>query len=96
LPKKIFDYEKIIFDCLQSHNNNHLWTKKATGLGIIESMLRFMAWLCLKNNTMSGSQMCIVTVPRIDLAIDPIDRIERLFYDKGNVSIDDKETVIET
>jgi hypothetical protein len=24
----------------------HLWVKKATGLGVTEFMLRFMAWLC--------------------------------------------------
>jgi hypothetical protein len=49
--------------------NKHIWIKKATGLGISEFMLRFMAWLCLKDNALSGSQMCIVTGPRIDLAI---------------------------
>jgi hypothetical protein len=98
LPKKndmerpIFDYEKIIFDCLQFHS--HVWIKKATGLGITEFMLRFMAWLCLKDNTLSGSEMCIVTGPRIDLAIGLIDRMKRLFYDKGFV-FDNKETVIE-
>ena len=47
----------------------HLWIKKATGLGISDFMLRFMAWLCLKDNALSGSQMCIVTGPRIDLAV---------------------------
>jgi hypothetical protein len=74
--KPLYEYEKIIFDSLitqngniHSSNNKHLWIKKATGLGISEFMLRFMAWLCLKDNTLSGSQMCIVTGPRIDLAI---------------------------
>ena len=28
----------------------HLWVKKATGLGVTEFMLRFMAWLCLYND----------------------------------------------
>jgi hypothetical protein len=77
LPKKngvdkpFYDYEKIIFDSLviqncnvNSYNNKHLWIKKATGLGLSEFMLRFMAWLCLKDNALSGSQMCIVTGPR--------------------------------
>jgi hypothetical protein len=109
LPKKneierpIFDYEKIIFGCLipQSHGSNnstitnHLWIKKATGLGITEFMLRFMAWLCLKDKMLSGSQMCIVTGPRFDLAIDLIDRMKRLFYDKGLITFDNKETVID-
>lgn len=115
----MFDYEKIIFDCLippitqQFHhdgstngtkntdttadttNNNrakHLWIKKATGLGITEFMLRFMAWLCLRDKSLSGSQMCIVTGPRIDGLID---RMKRLFYDKGLLTFDNKETVID-
>src|SRR4030095_840044 len=62
-------------------------------------MLRFMAWLCLKDDTLSGSQMCIVTGPRIDLAIALIDRMKKLFVSgsssKGLVSFDTKETVIE-
>jgi late competence protein required for DNA uptake (superfamily II DNA/RNA helicase) len=69
--------------------------KKATGLGISEFMLRFMAWLCLKDNALSGSQMCIVTRPRIDLAIALIDRMKKLFVGKRHNTFDTKETVIE-
>jgi hypothetical protein len=39
----------------------HLWVKKATGLGVTEFMLRFMAWLCLKDDSFRNSQMVIVT-----------------------------------
>ena len=52
LPKKdgndkpFYDYEEIIFDSLDG-GNRHLWIKKATGLGISEFMLRYMAWLAL-------------------------------------------------
>ena len=93
--------KKMIFDSLMPNygnsnsSNKHLWIKKATGLGIFEFMLRFMAWLCLKDNAVSGSQMCIVTGPRIDLAIALIDRIKRLFAGKGLIAFDTKETVIE-
>ena len=99
--KPLYDYEQIIFDDLVTQTNNkHLWIKKATGLGISEFMLRFMAWLCLKDNTLAGSQMCIVTGPRIDLAIALIDRMKKLFVagssgSKGLVAFDTKETVIE-
>ena len=105
--KPLYDYEKMIFYSLVTHDGNdktnfygkHLWIKKATGLGISEFMLRFMAWLCLKHNALSGSQMCIVTGPRIDLAIALIDRMKRLFAGsssiKGLISFDTKETVIE-
>jgi late competence protein required for DNA uptake (superfamily II DNA/RNA helicase) len=77
-------------------SSKHIWIKKATGLGVSEFMLRFMAWLCLKDNALSGSQMCIVTGPRIDLAIALIDRMKKLFSSsKDLVSFDTKETVIE-
>ena len=70
IDKPLYGYEEIIFDSLVTQKNNkHIWIKKATGLGISEFMLRFMAWLCLKDNQLSGSRMCIVTGPRIDLAI---------------------------
>ena len=60
--KPLYDYEQLIFDSLVGNAaSKHLWIKKATGLGVSEFMLRFMAWLCLKDNALSGSQMCIVT-----------------------------------
>jgi hypothetical protein len=111
IDKPLYDYEKIIFDTLSSsiiisnnvtstptsrNYNKHLWIKKATGLGITEFMLRYMAWLCLKDNRLTGSQMCIVTGPRIDLAITLIERLKRLFTDKGLVNtFTNKETVVE-
>ena len=108
IDKPFYDYEKIIFNSLLSTSiiisnnvtatstgnyNKHLWIKKATGLGITEFMLRYMAWLCLKDNKLRGSQMCIVTGPRIDLAITLIERLKRLFSDL--VIFANKETVIE-
>lgn len=39
--------------------------------------------------------MCIVTGPRIDLAITLIDRMKRLFMDNSLVTFESKETVIE-
>ncbi len=93
--KPLYDYEEIIFDSLVTQSGNkHLWIKKATGL---EFMLRFMAWLCLNDNSLSGSQMCIVTGPRIDLAIALIDRMEKMFANRRGIpaAFDNKETVIE-
>ena len=49
-----------------------------------------MAWLCLKDNALSGSQMCIVTGPRIDLAIALIDRMKKLFAGKALITFDTK------
>ena len=81
IGKPFFDYQKIIFDYLQSCRKN-LWIKKATGLGITEFMLRYMAWLCLKDDKLKGTHICIVTGPRIDLAITLIDRMKEFFIQK--------------
>jgi terminase large subunit-like protein len=92
----LFDYEQLLFDTLQ--NNKHIWIKKATGLGVTEFMLRYMAWLCFaeKNRRfVSGSQMCIVTGPRIELAITLVDRMKGLFRNIFQMQFDSKETVIE-
>lgn len=71
----------------------HVWVKKATGLGITEFMLRFKVWLCLRNDDLKGSEMCIVTGPGIDRAIGLIDRIKKLF-EPHDITFETKETVI--
>lgn len=49
-------YDKKAFDKAReqeySHTFNlkHVWVKNATGLGITEFLLRFMVWLCLRND----------------------------------------------
>jgi hypothetical protein len=63
--------------------NKHLWIKKATGLGITEFMLRFMAWLCSRNDDYKGSHMCIVCGPRLEIAIENCNRIRKLFEPGG-------------
>jgi hypothetical protein len=113
LPQKngqsypLFDYEQMLFDALQT--NKYLWIKKATGLGVTEFMLRYMAWLCFFRKDFRESQMCIVTGPRIELAITLIDRLKGLFQQTDFSSLgsqnldfhnsirnfDTKETVIE-
>jgi hypothetical protein len=58
-------------------------------------MLRYMAWLCLRDKNLNGSQMCTVSGPRIELAITLIDRMKDLFRNRFQVQFDTKETVIE-
>jgi hypothetical protein len=72
----------------------HLWIKKSVGLGVTEFMLRFMAWLCLKDDDYRNSQMVIVTGPNQELAIKLIKRMKGLFLDKLGVTFDSKETVL--
>ena len=73
-------------------NQKHLWVKKATGLGVPEFFLKFMAWLSLKNDIYS--QMCIVTRPNIDIAINLIKRLKRLF-EPHNITFANKGTVLD-
>jgi hypothetical protein len=64
LEKPIFDYKELLYEALlfpdycnplnHDFKDKHLWIKKATGLGVTEFFLRFMAWLCLRNNDYSG------------------------------------------
>ena len=89
---QLFDYERMLFEVLQHYK--HVWIKKATGLGVTEFIPPGGTWLCLKNSNIRNSQMCIVTGPRIELAITLIDRMKRLFS-KLNCQFDSKETVIE-
>ena len=103
--KPIFDYEKLLFVSLlipDSYNplhhtfkHKHVWVKKATGLGVTEFFLRFMAWLCLKDDSYKNSQMCIVTGPNQDVAIKLVKRMEGLFEPKLGVTFANKETVLE-
>ena len=73
----------------------HLWILKGTDLGVSEFFLRFMAWLCLKDDNCRDSQMVIVTGPNQELAIKLIKRMKGLFADKLGITFDSKETVIE-
>ena len=52
-----FDYEELLFNEL--NQNRHLWIKKATGLGITEFMIRYMAWLCFKDSTLQGAKCAL-------------------------------------
>lgn len=72
-----------------------MWVKKATGLGVTEFFLRFMAWLCLRNDEYRNSQMCIVTGPKQELVIKLIKRMKVLFEEKLGITFANKETVLE-
>ena len=72
-----------------------MWILKSTGLGITEFFLRIIGWLCTKDNSLKGSQVCIVTGPRIELSVILIDRLKGLFYNKLAILFSNKETVLD-
>jgi hypothetical protein len=96
--KPMFDYEKLLYNRLFSFNGNfkdrHLWVKKATGLGVTEFFLRIIAWLCTRNNEYRNTSICIITAPRIELAVGLITRLKGLFL-SSQLTFDNKETVLE-
>ena len=64
--------------------------------GTSEFMLRIMAWLCTVSETQvaRNCQMCIVTGPNIDIAINLITPLKNIFERKLGLTFTDKETVL--
>jgi hypothetical protein len=104
MEKPMFNYEKLLYDSLlipyisnllqHTFKHKHLWVKKATGLGVTEFFLRFMAWLGLRNDDYGNSQFCVVSGPNQDIAIKLIKRMKGLF-ERHDIMFDSKETVLE-
>jgi hypothetical protein len=83
LPRKndieyeIFDYEKDILRAFR--NNQHIWIKKARGLGVTELTLRFLAWECLSTNRLQNKSIFIVSGTREEFANLLKERLANLF-----------------
>ena len=103
IPNKLdyFDYEEEIHDILENYEQyppeqqKHLWIKKATGLGMSECMIRYIAWKCLKDDVWKNMQVDVNVIfivgPRIELAITIMNRMKNLF---GDHEFKTKETVL--
>ena len=94
LPNKLeyFDYEEELTDILA--NNKKLWIKKATGLGITEWTIRWIAWNCLKDDKWRDTQVdvsaVIITGANQDLTNKVVGRMKSLF----NSEFKTKESVV--
>ena len=83
LPNKLeyYDYEEELTTILES--NRKLWVKKATGLGITEWTIRWIAWNCLKDDVWKETQVdvtgVIITGANQDLTNKVIGRMKSLF-----------------
>ena len=83
LPNKLeyYDYEKELTSILET--NKKLWVKKATGLGITEWTIRWIAWNCLKDDLWKDTQVdvtaVIITGANQDLTNKVVGRIKSLF-----------------
>lgn len=92
LPTKIYQYEDDLIKDILLHRR--VWVKKATGLGITEIIIRFIAWMCTKDDEFKTNQIdvsvVIITGTRTRLSIQIIERIRNLFT---NYIFDERETI---
>jgi late competence protein required for DNA uptake (superfamily II DNA/RNA helicase) len=91
IERPLYPYQKTVLDALDK--SKYVWILKSVGLGISELFLRYMAWLCLRDNQYRGSQFVVVTGPRVDVAKTLIDRM-KLLFDNVGITFNIKDTVI--
>ncbi len=92
LHTKIYQYED---DLIQDYlNHKMVWVKKATGLGITEITIRFIAWMCTRDDQFRDNQIdvsvVIFTGTRTRLAVQIIERLKGLFT---NHIFEERETI---
>ncbi|PWU79996.1 MAG: hypothetical protein DLM72_14515 [Candidatus Nitrosopolaris wilkensis] len=102
--RPIYGWQKAIFDALFDNNDSvpyyqkqHVAILKARGIGGTSLAIRILAWLCVKDDNLAGSQMCIVTGNRSELAVAIVDRLRQLFWNKDTdvgLIFDSKESVV--
>ena len=73
----IYDYEQEILDAVR--NNQHVWCKKARGIGFTTFMIRYLAWLCVKDDLLAGQSIFITTGTEHGFAKELKDKIGELF-----------------
>jgi DEAD/DEAH box helicase len=111
----LFPYQHVWYDYVSSSSKEvqdierqhperkgRLLINKATGIGCTEYFLRMAIWQSIVNNKWRNSRCCIVTGPRLDLAVTLIQRIKNLFQRSNaiaeqygsNPRFDSRETVV--
>lgn len=91
IPLPMFPYEIELFDAFNKYK--YVMVLKATGLGVSEFSLRYMAYLACsyKEARFKDSQMCIVVGPNINLARRLIKRLKDIFLPRLNLTFDTNE-----
>jgi hypothetical protein len=73
----IYDYELEVIKVIEQNRN--IWIKKASGIGMTELILRFLAWKILVNNDLEYKNIFIVSGTHSIHAHDVKVRLENLF-----------------
>lgn len=87
----IYDYELEMQDAIEQ--NQHVWIKKARGIGATELLIRYLSWKALSTNELDYKSVFIIAGTREEFANEIKERMERLFYNNyRNVIRDSKHT----
>src|ERR1041385_4700804 len=87
----IFDYELDIINAIEKHQ--HIWIKKARGLGVTTLILRYLAWQCLATDKLNNKSIFIVSGTREEFANLLKERLANLFSrNYPNLELESKYT----
>lgn len=88
-PYPLFDYQKRVIDVLETNRLAAVF--KARASGITELILRYMGWLCLKDDKLRGTNMILISAPAEELSISFIRRLKA--HHEPYLEFDTKEKV---
>ncbi|HJR84993.1 MAG TPA: hypothetical protein VJ772_06445 [Nitrososphaeraceae archaeon] len=83
MPKKndevhpLYDYELELKDVIES--NQHVWVKKARGIGATTFLTRYLGWLAVSSNRLKDKAIFIIAGTREEFAAVIKKKIEKLF-----------------
>jgi hypothetical protein len=87
----VFDYQLQIINLLNS-GTRRICINKSTSTGISELLtVRWLSWMCLRNEDWSGQTVAILNAPRMNMSVNLINRIKNLF---PSINFKERETKI--
>lgn len=93
VPRPLFPYQKEIIDALDSPYHRLVAIAKARSIGASELCLRYMLWLCLRDDSMRNKNMAIVTGIREELSLELLRRFKNLL---PNIEWNTKESLADS
>ena len=78
IPRPLFPYQKEIVDALDSEQHKLVAIAKARSVGASELCLRYILWLCVRDDAMRNKNMAIVTGIREELSLELLRRFKNL------------------
>ena len=95
LPQKngiehpMYDYEDELYRVIES--NQHVWCKKARGIGFTTFLIRYIAYKALVNDELSYKSVFIIAGTRVDFANEIKNKMEQLFPEEYKDVIHDSK-----